>query len=75
LPRPIIIPAIGTLVTLADVRALIERDLTTRCRQKAGWRYVAGRLAEAARDGGDTTPVAVALRMVLSMEGVERRPR
>ena len=75
MPRPIIIPGIVTLVTLADVRSLIERDLTTRCRQKAAWRYVARRLGEAADDGGDTTRVAVALRMALSMEGVECRPR
>jgi hypothetical protein len=64
-----------TLVTLADVRSLIERDLTTGCRRKAAWRYVARRLGEAADDGGDTTRVAVALRMALSMEGVECRPR
>jgi len=74
LPRPIIIPGIATLVTLADVKSLIERDLTTRCRQKAAWRYVAERLVEAARDG-DTMRVAVALRMVLSMEGIECRPQ
>ena len=41
MPRPIIIPGIATLVTLADVKSLIERDLTTRCRRKAAWRYVA----------------------------------
>ena len=75
MPRPIIIPGIVTLVTLADVRSLIEQDLTTRCRQKAAWRYVAQRLSEAADDGGDTTSVAMALRMALSMEGVECRPR
>jgi hypothetical protein len=54
LPRPIIIPGIATLVTLADVKSLIERDLTTRCRRKAAWRYVAERLVEAAREGGES---------------------
>ena len=69
------IPGIVTLVTFADVRCLIERDLTTGCRQKAAWRYVARRLDEAAADDGDTAGVAVALRMALSMEGVECGPR
>jgi hypothetical protein len=75
LPRPIIIPGVVTLVTLGDVRSLIERNLTTRCRQRAAWSYVARRLAEAARDGGDTKRVAVPLRMVLLVEGVECRPQ
>ncbi|MGA2841734.1 MAG: hypothetical protein ABSG18_16430 [Steroidobacteraceae bacterium] len=70
LPRPLVIPKVMTLKTLADVRALIERHLPQHFRAKATWRYVAARLAEAAR-GGDTMDVAVPLRLVLSMEGVE----
>jgi hypothetical protein len=62
-----------TLKTLADVRQLIERHLPAAHREKATWRYVAARLAEATR-GGDALDVAVALQMVLSLEGVSCRP-
>jgi len=40
-----------TLKTLGDVRILIERHLPQHFRAKATWRYVAARLAEAARGG------------------------
>jgi len=73
LPRPLVIPKVMTLKTLADVRALIERHLPPNFRAKATWHYVAARLAEAAR-GGDTVDVAVPLQMVLSMERVECHP-
>ena len=43
-------------------------------REKAAWKYVAAQLAVAAC-GGDTVDVAVPLQMVLSMEGVECRPK
>jgi hypothetical protein len=55
------------LKTLADVRTLMQH-LPKRTRDKETWRYVAAR-------GGDTADVAVPLRMVLSMEGVECRPK
>jgi len=73
LPRRLVIPKIITLKTLADVRGLIERHLPQHFRAKPTWRYVAARLEEAAR-GGDTMDVAVPLRLVLSMEGVECNP-
>ena len=52
--------------------ALIEKHLPAETRKKATWRHVTSCLAEAAA-GTDTLDVAVALQMVLSMEGVECR--
>jgi hypothetical protein len=74
LPRPIVIPKVMTLKTLADVRALIERHLPAERRERPTWRYVAQQLAKAAR-GGNTAEVAFALRIMLSMEGVDCRPQ
>jgi hypothetical protein len=45
------------LTTLADVRALIEKHLPKEYRDKTTWRYVSGKLAEAAC-GDDTANVA-----------------
>jgi hypothetical protein len=59
-----------TLKTLADVRELIEKHLPADRRERSTWRHVAAQLAEAAA-GVDTADVAIALRLVLSMEGVE----
>ena len=61
------------LRTLADVPALIERHLPQHFGAEAAWPYIAARL-EAAAQGGDTMDVAVPLRLVLSMEGVECHP-
>lgn len=72
LPRPLTIPRVMTLTTLADVRALIERHLPVDHRDKAIWRDVAAYLAEAAR-GGDVVDLMVSLRMALSLEGVQCR--
>jgi hypothetical protein len=63
-----------TLKTLDDVRVLIERHLPQHFRAKTTWRYVAAQLKEAAV-GADTMHVAISLRIVLSMEGVECRPQ
>ena len=57
---------------LADVRVLIGTHLPAERRERPTWRYVAQQLAKAAR-GGDTAKVA--LRIVLSMEGVPCRLR
>jgi hypothetical protein len=57
------------LRTLADVRELLTH-LPERCRDKSTWQHVIACLEEAAFDG-DTQDVAVALRMVLVLEGVE----
>ena len=71
LPRTITIPEAMTLRTLADVRELLGH-LPERCRYKSAWEYVADRLTEAASTS-DTESVAVLLKMVLHLEGVEYR--
>ena len=68
LPRPLKIPAITTLRTLGNIRALLghlpaeRRDLNT-------WRHVADRLNNAAR-GGNIEDAVIALRLVLQLEQV-----
>ena len=61
-------------MTLADVRELIDRHLPAHFRAKATWRVVAKDL-KAATLGADPAEVSSALRMALSIEGVECRPR
>lgn len=73
LPRPLSIPGVMKLATLADVRTLLGH-LPHQHRDKTTWRHVADRLDEAAR-GGELVDLVVPLRMVLSMEGIECRPR
>ena len=73
LPRQLTIPTVMDLVTLADVPELI-RHVPKERRDNLNWRHVADELAKAA-GGADTASVSVALRMVLSMEGVECRPK
>ena len=70
LPRPLVIPDVMTLVTLADVRELSDRHF----RDKATWRVVAKDF-KAAAVGADPAEVSIALRMALSLEGVECRPQ
>jgi hypothetical protein len=72
LPRPLKIPTVMTLKTLADVRELI-RHVPKERRQFSTWRTVEKALNEAAA-GADPIGVSVSLRLVLSMEGVECRP-
>jgi hypothetical protein len=71
LPRPIIIPRVMTLRTLADVRELL-RHLPKEHRAKQTWQHVTAQLDEAAR-GADHVNVAIALQMVLGMERVTYR--
>lgn len=73
LPRPLVIPKVMTLTTLADVRALVERHLPEDRRGRSTWRHVADQLGQAVDGAVDPAHVAVALRMVLVMEGVECR--
>src|SRR5215472_10121678 len=68
LPRPLAIPGVMTLKTLADVRALIGH-LPAATQQKETWRHVAAQLDAAAR-GSDPADAAVALQLVLMMENV-----
>jgi hypothetical protein len=69
LPRPLVVPTVIRLKTLADVRKLLKH-LPAATSNKATWRNVADRLDEATR-GGDIVDVTLPLQIVLSMEGVE----
>jgi hypothetical protein len=73
LPRALVILQVMTVRTLDDVRELM-RHLPRGHREKATWQHVAAQLIRAA-NGADTVDVAAALQMVLSMEGVEFRPK
>lgn len=74
LPRPLKIPTITTLRTLADIRELVERHLPAECRERDTWRHVADRLHQAAR-GGDIDDVVIPLRLVLQLERVACLPQ
>jgi hypothetical protein len=73
LPRPLTIPGIMTLATLADLRTLIKKYFPTRCRDRTISRYVAGRLSEAACDD-DTANATVSLMIILVLESVPCGP-
>ena len=73
LPRPLVIPTVVTLKTLADVRKLMGH-LPAATREKSTWQHVAAQLTAAAR-GADPVHVAVALQIVLMLEDVECRPK
>jgi hypothetical protein len=74
LPRPLKIPTVMMLKTLADVRELVERHLSAEWRQRDTWRHVAKQLAAAA-DGGDINDVVVSLRLELQLERVPYLPQ
>jgi hypothetical protein len=63
-----------TLATVGDVRDLIVKRLPEESRQKSTWQYVAG-LALDAANGADVADLSVALRMVLSLEGIGCRTK
>jgi hypothetical protein len=69
LPRPLVIPDVMTLRTLADVRTLIGH-LPKKTRAKSTWQHVEAELQKAAA-GDDTTQVSIALQMVLQLERIE----
>jgi hypothetical protein len=71
LPQPLLIPDVMILATLADVRELM-RHLPADRRERSTWRRVAADI-EAAAAGGDIEGAAIALRLVLMLEGVECR--
>ena len=75
LPRPVVVTEVMNLVTLADVRTLIERHLPAHCRSKATWRHVGALLSSAATGRVSTGDVEIALRILLSIDGIECRPR
>jgi hypothetical protein len=69
LPRPLTIPDVMDLVTLADVRQLI-RHVPKGRRDNPNWRSLAAELDKAAA-GADMASLSVALQMVLQLEHVE----
>ena len=73
LSRPIIIPDVMELTTLADVRILVEKHLPAEYRAKFTWRQLAGLLKRAAEGQQDVAEVSVALKLVLQLEGVKCR--
>ena len=73
MPRPIIIPDVMELTTLADVRFLVEKHLPKEYRSKFTWRQLAGLLKRAAEGQQDVAEVSVALKFVLQLEGVSCR--
>ena len=74
LPRPLVIPDVMKLATLADVRVLINKHLPKDRRDRRTWRLVTAELDKAAA-GADTTGVAIALRLALIIEHVECLPQ
>jgi hypothetical protein len=74
LPRPLKIPTVMTLTTLADIRELVERHLPAECRERHTWQHVATQLNAAAR-GGDINDAVIALRLVLQLERVPCMPQ
>ena len=73
MPRPIIIPDVMELATLADVRILVEKHPPAEYRSKFTWRQLAGLLRRAAEGRQDVAEVSTALRIVLQLEGVTCR--
>ena len=71
LPRPMTIPDVMDLVTLADVRTLLGH-LPKEALAKSTWQHVEAKLKQAAVDG-DVTELWASLQMVLMLEGVEYR--
>jgi hypothetical protein len=68
LPRPITIPQVMTLRTLADVRKLLGHIPKER-RELSTWRHVEATL-QACAAGEDTVNISVALQIVLQAEHV-----
>lgn len=72
LPRPIVMPEIEglELITLADVRELIDKRLPAEYRAKFTWRQLAGLLRRVAEGEQDAAEVSTSLRMVPQLEGI-----
>jgi hypothetical protein len=73
LPRPLVIPGVMTLRTLADVKELL-RHLPKEVRARSTWQRIAALVDDAARGGTTPTDVTVALELVLIIEKVTFRP-
>ena len=70
LPRPIAIPDVMEMATLADVRILVEKHLPKEYRSKFSWRQLSELLKRAAEGQQDVAVVSDTLRIVLQLEGV-----
>ena len=73
LPQRIVIPTVATLMTLADVRVLIEH-LPEGHRADPTWCHVATQLEQAAV-GVDVVDLGIALRLALMMEGLQHQAK
>ena len=73
LPRPVTVPGVMELATLADVRILVEKHLPKQYRAKFTSRQFAGLLKRAAEGQQDVAEVSIALRIVLQLDGVTCR--
>ena len=74
LPRPIVLPRIPlTLSIIADVRALVHKRLPPSYKSKQSWQQVGAITAAVAQGQLPAEEVAIAVRLVLSMEGVACR--
>jgi hypothetical protein len=62
LPRPLTIPTVMELTTLADVRDLVEKHLPAPYRHRPTWRHVSTQIAEAAQGEKDLLGICVSLR-------------
>jgi hypothetical protein len=71
LPRPLNIPTVMKLSTLADVRDLVEKHLPQQYRRKPTWQRVSNEIAKAADGEKDLLEICVSLRLVLAREGVQ----
>ena len=69
LPRPLKIPGVMDLKSLADVRDLLKHIPAERRRDNT-WQHVEAELKKAAA-GGDAAQLSIALQMVLSLERVD----
>jgi hypothetical protein len=69
LPRPLTIPTVVELKTLAEVRDLVDRHLPAQYRHKPTWRHVSAQIAKAADGEKDLLENCVSLRLVLALEG------
>jgi hypothetical protein len=71
LPRPLTIPTVMELTTLADVRDLVEKHLPAPYRHRPTWRHVSTQIAEAAQGEKDLLGNLRIASLVLALEGVE----
>jgi hypothetical protein len=68
LPRPLKIPTVMTLTTLADIRELVERHLPAEGHERETWRRVPAFPTYKAARGGDINDAVITLRLVLQLE-------